>query len=67
MPGVDVRRGWGVKLYNFGVKMQARWYDGDGGGRRSPLTNNKGDLCNYYSREIHFGPALVPKSCALLS
>jgi len=36
MPGVDVRRGWGVKLYNFGVKMQARWYDGDGGGAKKP-------------------------------
>ena len=32
----------------------------------SPLTNNKEDPCNYCSREIHFGPALVPRSCALL-
>src|SRR5215469_17070284 len=31
-----------------------------------PFTNNKVDLCNYCFREIHFGSALVPRSCAQL-
>jgi hypothetical protein len=60
MPGVDVRRGRGVKLYNFGVKMQARQYDGDGGGEEGPSPTIKGIFAIITLVKFTLDPLLSP-------